>query len=56
MTTASSPGLAQKALWGGYSRTGNPSAVHGCYYQRASNDPEILADFEVSELPGSLSL
>jgi len=41
MTAANSRGLAQKALWGGYSRTGNPSAVHDCYYQCANNDPKI---------------
>ncbi len=38
---AKNPRLTDKALWGGYSRAGNPSAVHDCYYQCASNDPEI---------------
>jgi len=41
MTDSNSPELAEKALWGGYSRTGSPSAVHDCYYQCASNDPKI---------------
>jgi hypothetical protein len=33
MTDTNTSGLTEKALWGGYSRTGNPSAVHDCYYQ-----------------------
>jgi len=41
MTDTNSAGLTEKALWGGYSRTGNPSAVHDCYYQCANNDPKI---------------
>ena len=28
-------------LWGGYSRPGDPAAVHSCYYQCASNDPDV---------------
>lgn len=31
----------QKSLWGGYTRPGTPASVHDCYYQCASNDPEI---------------
>ena len=30
-----------KPLWGGYSRPGEPAAVHHCYYQRASNNPDV---------------
>lgn len=28
-------------LWSGYSRPGSPNSVHDCYYQCASNDPEV---------------
>ena len=28
-------------IWGGYSRDGEPPAVHHCYYQRASNDAKV---------------
>ena len=31
----------EDVLWGGYSREGSPDAVHNCYYQRASNDPDV---------------
>lgn len=30
-----------KPLWGGYNRPGKPAAVHDCYYQYSSNDPDI---------------
>lgn len=38
---SSNPRLSEKALWGGYSRSGEPSAVHDCYFQCASNDPDV---------------
>ena len=33
--------LTEGPLWGGYSRPGDPAAVHSCYYQCASNDPDV---------------
>jgi hypothetical protein len=60
MTDPNTAGLVEKALWGGYSRAGNPSAVHDCYYQCASNNPEIPQSWgymdDLSHAPGSLSL
>lgn len=38
MTSARSTG---GPLWGGYCRPGNPAAAHSCYYQCASNDPDV---------------
>jgi hypothetical protein len=59
MTDTNSPGLAKTALWGGYSRTGNPGAVHDCYYQCADNDAEIPQLWgymdDLSYAPGSMA-
>ncbi len=41
MTNHNNPRLEQPALWGGYTREGSPNAVFDCYFQRASNDPDV---------------
>ncbi len=49
--------LHEKALWGGYERSGQPAAVHDCYYQCASNNsdvPQLWAYMDkLSYAPGS---
>lgn len=41
MTEPNNPRITDAALWGGYSRPGQPNSVHDCYFQRASNDPTV---------------
>jgi hypothetical protein len=35
-----SPRSKHAPLWGGYNRAGEPAAVHDCYFQCPSNDPD----------------